>query len=104
MYNDSKENNINNIRYPPIVNKTNSNNNKIKFVEEEPDNSQLSNVYGNTSLNPFTIAIDMWQNYMNLWSNAYRQLLFKDSPIVNSEFLFVYWKSGQDKSKENKTS
>ena len=103
MYSDSKESNINNIRYPPIVNKKDSNNSKIKFVEEKPENNKISNVYENTSLNPFTIAIDMWQNYMNMWTNTYKQLLFKDSPIVNSEFLFVYWKSRTDKSKENNT-
>jgi hypothetical protein len=66
--------------------------NQIYNKNNDLDN-KISNIYNSDNLNPFTVAINMWQNYVNTWSNAYKQILFKNSPTITGEFLFMYWKS-----------
>ena len=110
MGNENEERYTDNAAYPTIVDKNDNNREKIKFVNNEnhvynkegndEGNTSLTNAFSNTSLNPFVIAIDIWQNYMNFCNNAYKQLLFKNSPMVNGEFLFLYWKSSSTKTRE----
>ncbi len=110
MNNKNEEYNKNNNQKPNKSNDINIDNDKTLYLdnyknqiynrEKESDN-KITNFHNTDSLNPFTIAFDMWQNYMNLWSNAYKQILFNNSPTVNGEFLFMYWKSNSIKTKES---
>jgi hypothetical protein len=114
MGNENEERYTESAAYPTIVNKNDNNKDKIKFVNNEnhiynkegndEGNTSLTNAFSNTSLNPFVMAIDMWQNYMNFCNNAYKQLLVNNPPVINGEFLFVYWKSGKGYPKENRSS
>lgn len=55
------------------------------------ENNKLTNIYTtNTALNPFTAALDIWQGYVKLWNNAYKQLFLRNPPMTNSEFWFMY--------------
>jgi hypothetical protein len=106
MGNNKEENYKNNYQQSNKINENNIDNDKIIYLgndknqifnKENDLNEKITNFHSTDSLNPFTIAIDMWQNYLNLWSNAYKQLSFKNSPMVNGEFLFMYWKSNSTK-------
>lgn len=112
MDKDNVDNNIEDTDHIEIINNIESNKDKTEFegniedkiynIKNRDDNIQPTNAFRNTISNPFTIAMDMWQNYINTWNNVYKQILFKNSPMNNSEFLFVYWKLNLDKSKENR--
>lgn len=55
------------------------------------ETNKLTNITNNgASLNPFDAALDMWQNYVRTWSNAYNQLFFRSPPMTNGEFWFMY--------------
>lgn len=56
------------------------------------ETNKLTNISNNNdaSLNPFAAALDMWQNYVMSWSNAYNQLFLKNPPMTNGEFWFMY--------------
>jgi hypothetical protein len=109
MDNEYEESYTENAAYPRIVNKNDDNKDKIKFLNDknhiynkednDEGNTSLTNAFSNTSFNPFVVAIDMWQNYMNFCNNAYKQLLFNNPPTMNGEFLFIYWKSSKNNPK-----
>jgi hypothetical protein len=105
---DSQENLDHNAsRYPNINNNNNNNNNidvnsektisldsndvRIYRMDGADENNRLTNVSNNdASLNPFAAALDVWQNYVRSWSNAYNHLFFKNPPMTNGEFWFMY--------------
>lgn len=103
---DSQENLDHNAsRYP---NTHNNNNNSIDVNSEKiipldtndvrvydgdgaDETTELTNISNNgASLNPFAAALDMWQNYVRSWSNAYNHLFFRNPPMTNVEFWFMY--------------
>jgi len=108
MGNKNEENYKDNVQQSSKINETDKDSDKIIYIgndknqiynrESESDN-KITNINNTDNLNPFTVAIDMWQNYINSWSNAYKQVLFKNSPMVNGEFLFIYWKSSPTKTR-----
>ena len=102
MGNKNKENYKNNDQQSNKSNEVDKDSDKIIYLEndknqiynrENDSDNKISNIYNTDNINPFTVAIDMWQNYINTWSNAYKQILFKNPPMINGEFLFMYWKS-----------
>jgi len=109
MGNKNEENYKDNVQQSSKINETDKDSDKIIYIgndknqiynrENESDN-KITNINNTDNLNPFTVAIEMWQNYINSWSDAYNQLLFKNSPMVNGEFLFLYWKSSSTKTRE----
>ncbi len=55
------------------------------------ETNKLTNISNNNApLNPFAVALDMWQNYVRSWSNAYNQIFFSNPPMTNGEFWFMY--------------
>jgi hypothetical protein len=110
MGNKNEENYKDNVQQSTKINETDKDSDKIIYIgndknqiynrENESDN-KITNINNTDNLNPFTVAIEMWQNYINSWSETYKQLLFKNSPMVNGEFLFLYWKSSSNKTREN---
>jgi hypothetical protein len=103
---DSQENlNHNASRYPNIHNNNNysidvnsekiisldSNDVRIYGKDSADETNKLTNISNNdASLNPFAAALDMWQNYVMSWGNAYNHLFFKNPPMTKGEFWFMY--------------
>ena len=73
MNNKNEKNDKNNNQKPNNSNEINIDNDKNQIVtrEKESDN-KVTNLHNTDNLNPFTMSFDMWQNYMNFWSNAYK--------------------------------
>ena len=113
MDNKNEENYKNNVKQSNKSNEVDINNDKIIYLDndknqiynrEQDSGNILTNFYNTDNINPFTVAIDMWQNYINLWNESYKQLLFKNPPMANGEFLFMYWRSYSTKPKETQLS
>ncbi len=70
---------------------------KREGIDENVKLIEISN--NNASLNPFAAALDMWQNYVKSWNNACNHLFFRNPPMTNCEFWFMYFRFD---SKSNK--
>ncbi len=93
-------------RYPNTHNNNNNNNfdvNREKIISLDANDVRvyyrdgadetikLTNISNNgASLNSFAAALNMWQNFVKSWSNAYNQLFFRNPPMTNGEFWFMY--------------
>ncbi len=68
-----------------------TNNVRVYRRNDADETIKLTNISNDgASLNPFAAALDMWQNYVRSWSNAYNQLFFRNPPMTNGEFWFMY--------------
>jgi hypothetical protein len=115
MYNHDSQENLDHkaSRYPNTYNNNNNidvntekiislDTNDVRIYDRDGADEaiKLTNSSNNdASSNPFAAALDMWQNYVKSWSNAYNHLFFRNPPMTNGEFWFMYCRFGS-KSKE----
>jgi len=74
MGNKNEENYKDNVQQSSKINETDKDSDKIIYIgndknqiynrENESDN-KITSINNTDNLNPFTVAIDMWQNYIN---------------------------------------
>jgi hypothetical protein len=106
---NNNENYEDNNKYAGVEDENKSNSDKITvhidkndtriYRKDDDNDNKLTPITTDHALNPFTFSINMWQNYAKIWTDVYRQLFFKNQPMTNGEFLFMYYRS-DSKSKE----
>ena len=100
MDSNNEENYEYNTKYGSIDNKIDSNNIKIisttkndkQINRREDDDNKLTTIPTNTTLNPFTAVLDMWQSYGKVWTDTYKQLFFRNPSMPSGEFWLMYYK------------
>jgi hypothetical protein len=108
MDNTDSENSEYNTKYASMDNKNAIDSDKVVIHVDKTDNQiygkgdedhKLTTIINDISLNPFTATMDMWQNYVKIWTDTYKQLAFKNPSMPNGEFWFMYCRF-DSKSKE----
>ncbi len=66
--------------------------NDKQINRREDDNNKLTTIPTNNILNLFTAAFDVWQSYVRIWTDTYKQLFFRNPSMPNGAFWLMYYK------------
>ncbi|HEY0580128.1 MAG TPA: hypothetical protein VGC75_05425, partial [Candidatus Nitrosocosmicus sp.] len=86
MNSNNEDNYQNNIKNVNADNKIDINNDKIIYMDKdkgsvytkEYDDNKLTTIDTNTNQNPFTVAMSMWQSYVKVCTDTYKQLFLRN--------------------------